>query len=68
MVSGLFDDMTQCENQDFMEDLSIRDLATGAEQFFMCREFSSDAWREVTSFGGGLLIVGPVATHRFGFG
>ncbi|MDJ0663739.1 MAG: hypothetical protein QNJ75_04210 [Acidimicrobiia bacterium] len=54
MMSRYFDDMTRCDNQGFMEELSIRDLTTGAERFFMCREFSSDGWREVTSFGGGL--------------
>ncbi len=56
LVSRSSENMTRCENQEFMEELSIRDLTTGAEEFLMCREFSSDAWREITSFGGGLFL------------
>jgi hypothetical protein len=55
LVSRFFDDMAQCENEDYLtEELVVQDLQTGDEQFLMCRSLGPDNEDRITSFGGGL--------------
>ncbi|MDJ0960557.1 MAG: SPOR domain-containing protein [Acidimicrobiia bacterium] len=58
LVSRTFDDMTRCEEDGYLtEELSIRDLASGDERFFMCHALGPDNEDRFTSFGGGLFSV-----------
>lgn len=59
LVSRGFDRMTDCEPNDFVQELTIVDLETGEERFLMCHDEGPDGGATFTSYGDGIFLAVP---------